>query len=151
MSTKTKSESEAAGREGGSATIRVDGISKSFGPITAVDDLAFDVRKGEVVGFLGPNGAGKSTTMRIINAFLPPTSGSITVGGLDVQKNSRQPMEFERSSRLWDPRAVSIASTRLIRASMEAEPLDAVRSGLWSWLSRLREPSIQRLLCWKTA
>lgn len=68
----------------------VSDLVKQFGDRRALDGVSFQVEAGEVVGFLGPNGAGKTTTMRIINAFLPPTSGSITVGGLDVQKNSRQ-------------------------------------------------------------
>ena len=53
--------------------IEIDHLSKTFGPITAVDDVSFTVAKGEVLGFLGPNGAGKSTTMKMITGFLPPT------------------------------------------------------------------------------
>src|SRR3981189_2972389 len=64
--------------------IRVENLSKSFGPKRAVDGVSFEVGKGEVLGFLGPNGAGKSTSMRMITGFIPPTSGSITVGGYDV-------------------------------------------------------------------
>ena len=55
--------------------IEIDHLSKTFGPITAVDDVSFAVAKGEVLGFLGPNGAGKSTTMKMITGFLPPTAG----------------------------------------------------------------------------
>jgi len=61
--------------------IEVDGLTKRFGPVTAVDDLSFTVRPGHVTGFLGPNGAGKTTTMRVILGLDAPTSGRATVGG----------------------------------------------------------------------
>jgi len=64
--------------------IRVQDLKKFFGPMKAVDGLSFTVDKGEVLGFLGPNGAGKSTTMRMITGFIPPTEGSVIVGGFDV-------------------------------------------------------------------
>src|SRR3954454_20126083 len=64
--------------------IKIDNLVKAFGPKRAVDGISFTVEKGEVLGFLGPNGAGKSTTMRMITGFMPPTSGTITVGGYDV-------------------------------------------------------------------
>ncbi|HEY5624363.1 MAG TPA: ABC transporter ATP-binding protein [Gammaproteobacteria bacterium] len=60
-------------------------LTKRYGPLLAVDDLSFQVRPGEVLGFLGPNGAGKSTTMRIIAGFLPATSGRASVCGFDVE------------------------------------------------------------------
>ncbi len=66
---------------------------KLFGNFRAVDDVTFDVAKGEVLGFLGPNGAGKSTTMRMITGFFPPTSGTAVVNGFDIQK---QPLEAKR-------------------------------------------------------
>ena len=62
----------------------VQSITKSFGPITAVDGISFSVPKGEVLGFLGPNGAGKSTTMKIATGFLHPDSGDVTVCGADM-------------------------------------------------------------------
>jgi ABC-2 type transport system ATP-binding protein len=64
--------------------IRVEHLVKSFGAKRAVNDISFNVERGEVLGFLGPNGAGKSTTMRIITGFYPPTSGRVTVGGYDI-------------------------------------------------------------------
>ena len=64
--------------------IQTSGLSKHFGPVRALDNINFEVRKGEVVGFLGPNGAGKSTTMRILTCFISPTSGSAKVHGHDV-------------------------------------------------------------------
>ena len=62
----------------------VQGLTKRFGPIVAVDDVTFGVERGEVLGFLGPNGAGKSTTMKMITGFLPPDAGTILVGGDDI-------------------------------------------------------------------
>jgi ABC-2 type transport system ATP-binding protein len=64
--------------------IEVNNLTKHFGPKVAVDNLSLSVRKGEVLGFLGPNGAGKSTTMRMITGFLPPTAGTVSVGGDDM-------------------------------------------------------------------
>jgi ABC-2 type transport system ATP-binding protein len=68
-------------------------LTKTFGPIVAVDDVSFTVPAGEVLGFLGPNGAGKSTTMRMITGFIPPTAGKVTVGGFDIVE---QPVQAKR-------------------------------------------------------
>jgi len=65
--------------------IEIEHLTKTFGPITAVDDVSFRVSRGEVLGFLGPNGAGKSTTMKIVAGFLPPSAGTARVGGFDVR------------------------------------------------------------------
>jgi ABC-2 type transport system ATP-binding protein len=67
--------------------IKVENLVKNFGPKLAVNDVSFNVERGEVLGFLGPNGAGKSTTMRMVTGFIPPTSGRITVGGHDILEN----------------------------------------------------------------
>jgi ABC-2 type transport system ATP-binding protein len=64
--------------------IKVENLTKEYGTNRAVDQVSFNVRKGEVLGFLGPNGAGKSTTMKILTCFLAPTSGSAQVAGFDV-------------------------------------------------------------------
>jgi ABC-2 type transport system ATP-binding protein len=64
--------------------VAIRGLCKSFGPIRAVDDISFDVRRGEVLGFLGPNGAGKSTTMKMITGFLTPSAGTARICGHDV-------------------------------------------------------------------
>ncbi len=73
--------------------IDIRGISKHFGPITAVDDVSFSVARGEVLGFLGPNGAGKTTTMRIVTGYLPPNAGTASVCGFDVVGD---PIEVKR-------------------------------------------------------
>src|SRR3954462_1585720 len=67
--------------------IKVENLVKTFGPKRAVDGISFSVERGEVLGFLGPNGAGKSTSMRMITGFIPPTEGSIKVGGFDMVDN----------------------------------------------------------------
>lgn len=67
--------------------IEVQRLTKQFGPKTAVNDISFTVSKGEVLGFLGPNGAGKSTTMRMITGYLPPSRGTVTIGGVDIRIN----------------------------------------------------------------
>jgi ABC-2 type transport system ATP-binding protein len=70
------------------AMIHIDSLTKSYGATTAVKGISFDVGKGQVVGFLGPNGAGKSTTMKVLTGYLEPTSGTVTVKGIDVVKNA---------------------------------------------------------------
>src|SRR5580692_11657583 len=67
--------------------IKVESLSKSFGPKLAVNNISFTVERGEVLGFLGPNGAGKSTTMRMITGFIPPTGGKVLVGGFDMAED----------------------------------------------------------------
>jgi ABC-2 type transport system ATP-binding protein len=64
--------------------IEIENLSKHFGSKVAVDGVSFEVKKGEVLGFLGPNGAGKSTTMRMITGFLPATSGTVRIAGVDL-------------------------------------------------------------------
>ena len=66
--------------------IVVDGLTKRYGDIAAVDDVSFKVARGEVVGFLGPNGAGKTTTLRMLTGFLIPTAGRIQIDGQDALK-----------------------------------------------------------------
>lgn len=65
--------------------IEVNGLSKRFGNLQAVDDISLKVMRGEVLGFLGPNGAGKSTTMKMITGFLSPSAGTVTIAGFDIE------------------------------------------------------------------
>jgi ABC-2 type transport system ATP-binding protein len=67
--------------------ISVENLTKRYGDRTAVSDVSFSVRKGEIIGFLGPNGAGKSTTMRMITGYLAPSSGRVSVGGFDMERD----------------------------------------------------------------
>ena len=73
--------------------IKVEGLTKRYARKVAVDNISFEVEKGQIVGFLGPNGAGKTTTMRVLTCFLPPTSGSAQVAGFDVMEH---PMEVKK-------------------------------------------------------
>src|SRR5213595_2773192 len=73
--------------------IKVEGLTKRYARTLAVDNISFEVEKGQIVGFLGPNGAGKTTTMRVLTCFLPPTSGSASVAGFDVLE---QPLEVKK-------------------------------------------------------
>jgi ABC-2 type transport system ATP-binding protein len=68
--------------------IEVQDLTKAYGPVTAVDHVSFAVNEGEILGFLGPNGAGKTTTMRILTGFMPATSGTASIAGFDVFKDS---------------------------------------------------------------
>ncbi len=68
--------------------IEIEGLTKRFGPMTAVASLSLHVAKGEVLGFLGPNGAGKSTTMKMITGFLAPDAGTVTVCGHDIEADT---------------------------------------------------------------
>lgn len=67
--------------------IEVSGLTKCYGEFTAVNDLTFTVRSGEVLGLLGPNGAGKTTTLRCLTGIIPPTRGAIRLGGSDLVKD----------------------------------------------------------------
>jgi ABC-2 type transport system ATP-binding protein len=78
----------APGRAKTRPVIVVSHLVKRYGSTAAVDDVSFEVGKGEVVGFLGPNGAGKSTTLRILSGFLGMTSGSVTIAGHDIDDDS---------------------------------------------------------------
>jgi ABC-2 type transport system ATP-binding protein len=73
--------------------IEVGGITKYYGTLKALDDVSFDVAKGEVLGFLGPNGAGKSTTMKVLTTFISASEGTARVAGFDV---NAQPHEVRR-------------------------------------------------------
>src|SRR5437868_5222550 len=73
--------------------IKVEGLTKRYARTVAVDNISFEVEKGQIVGFLGPNGAGKTTTMRVLTCFLPPTGGTASVAGFDVVEH---PMEVKR-------------------------------------------------------
>ena len=73
--------------------IVVDALSKKFGQFQAVDEISFEVQRGEVVGFLGPNGAGKSTTMKMLTCYLPPTSGNAEVNGFSINSQRLQVQE----------------------------------------------------------
>ena len=70
--------------------IRVHSLSKNFNNLLAVDQVSFEVQRGEVLGFLGPNGAGKSTTMKMLTCFIPPSSGTAEICGFSILNNPLQ-------------------------------------------------------------
>ncbi len=70
-----------------SSVVEVRSLTKRFGDFTAVDSISFDIRPGEILGLLGPNGAGKTTTIQMLLGLITPTSGSISMFGLDLSTN----------------------------------------------------------------
>lgn len=73
--------------------IRVEGLTKDYGPVRALDSVSFEVGEKQILGFLGPNGAGKSTAMKVITTYIAPTAGKVLVDGIDVTEN---PIEVRR-------------------------------------------------------
>ena len=80
--------------EGKESTIQVKDVNKNFGQFKAVQDLSFNIKKGEIVGFLGPNGAGKTTTMRLLTSYYTPDTGKILINGVD---NAEHDLETRKS------------------------------------------------------
>ena len=70
--------------------IEVKNITKKYGSFTAVDNISFKIKEGEIIGLLGPNGAGKSTTMNMITGYIEPTEGEIVINGYDISKKPRK-------------------------------------------------------------
>jgi len=70
------------------AMIKAVGLTRTYGDLTALDSVSFEIAPGEIVGLLGHNGAGKTTLMRILTSFLPPTCGQVLIGGKDVRTHS---------------------------------------------------------------
>ena len=86
--------------------VQVDGLTKLYGEFTAVNDLSFSIHPGEVVGLVGPNGAGKTTTLRCLAGIIPPTRGTVRVGGHDIVRDGvaakKQLAFFTDEPRLFD-------------------------------------------------
>ena len=72
------------------AIVKVDGLTKAFGPLKAVDGVSFEVEEGEIFGFLGPNGAGKTTTINMLTTLLTPSGGTAMINGLDIHKHATE-------------------------------------------------------------
>ena len=95
--------------------IRVENLTKYYGTRLAVDNISFNVKKGEIVGFLGPNGAGKTTTMRILTGFMAPTRGDVWVADYDMSKNSLE----ARQHIGYFPEATPLYSDMTVRAYLD--------------------------------
>lgn len=74
--------------------IKISNLSKSYGPQKAVNNISFEVKTGEILGFLGPNGAGKSTTMKMITHYISPSSGDITIAGRSVRDHAEELKQY---------------------------------------------------------
>jgi len=74
--------------------IRASGLTKDYGPHRAVEDVSFEIQRGEIVGLLGPNGSGKTTIMRMLTGFFAPTAGTCSVAGIDTQEHSRETRRY---------------------------------------------------------
>ncbi len=128
--------------------VQMDKVYKSFGAFKALEDVSFQLRKGEVLGFLGPNGAGKTTTMRILAGYFPPSKGSVLIGNQDLFKNpqkvKRQIGYLPESMSLYGDMRVQefltfVAELKKVplrrRSTDLKEKLD--RCGLWDVRTRL--------------
>ncbi len=83
--------------------LNVTNVRKTYGRLTAVEDISFSVGKGEIVGLLGPNGAGKTTTINMILGVLAPTSGTITIDGIDIAKNRHEALTRTNFAAVYAP------------------------------------------------
>ena len=120
--------------------IKVKNLTKWYGSVLAVDNISFEIAKGEIVGFLGPNAAGKSTTLKIITCYLPATSGHVSVAGHDVLSESlavRQKVGY-------------MPETIPLYAEMRVREYLVFRAGLRDIPPKKREAAIDRVAdrCW---
>ncbi|MBV9226621.1 MAG: ABC transporter ATP-binding protein, partial [Acidobacteriaceae bacterium] len=83
--------------------LSVVGLGKSYGDTAAVQDVSFDVARNEIVGLLGPNGAGKTTTINMILGILQPSSGSISIEGIDLARHRSQALERTNFAAVYAP------------------------------------------------
>ena len=111
-------------------SIETKSLTKSFGDVTAVDDVSFTVENGEIFGFLGPNGAGKSTTMMILTTLLKPTSGQFLISGYDVMtspKNVRQNIGYVQQETTVDEYLTG-RENLILQAKLNHIPKDEIDS-----------------------
>ncbi len=126
--------------------IEVEHLSKTYVDVPVVDDVTFFVPEGQVLGFLGPNGAGKTTTMRMITAFLPPTSGRVVVAGVDLDQD---PVELRRHVGYLPENVPLYPEMRVeeylrYRADIEGVPRSEVRAAVDYVLERCMIGDVRR-------
>jgi ABC-2 type transport system ATP-binding protein len=129
--------------------IQCDRVTKFFGPVLALDEVSFEVDKGQIVGFLGLNGAGKTTTMRILTSYLPATSGVAKVAGFDVMSQS---MDVRRNIGYLPDNVPLYAEMRVeeyldYRAKLKGVERKKRRDRLEESLDRCRIREVRRRLC----
>ena len=118
-------------------TLVVDHLFKRFGAVTALDDLAFEVPRGQVFGFLGANGAGKTTTMRIAVGVLEPDAGRITWDGVESHQLPRRTWGYLPEERGLYPR-MTVLDQLLFFAGLHGVPAERARREAMAWLRRFR-------------
>jgi len=116
--------------------IRADHLKKTFGPVTAVNDVSITVREGEIFGFLGPNGAGKTTTIRLLTGVLTPDVGTVTINGIDIH---RHPLEAKMQMGV-------IPESSTVYGDMTAEQNLQLSGKMYGMPRALREERIIELL-----
>ncbi len=117
----------------------IDGLTKRFGPITALDGISFSVAPGAVFGFLGANGAGKTTTMRIVLDILRPNAGSVSWRGVSNVELPRRTWGYLPEERGLYPR-MKVMDQLLFFAGLYGIPADQARREIIEWLARFRIP-----------
>jgi ABC-2 type transport system ATP-binding protein len=126
-----------AGMLAGQMSLVVDHLTKRFGTVTALDDLAFEVAPGQVFGFLGANGAGKTTTMRITLGVLEPDSGRVTWRGTESHRLPRSTWGYLPEERGLYPR-MRVLDQLVFFAGLQGLPVDRARREAQAWLRRFR-------------
>ena len=116
--------------------IRADHLKKTFGPVTAVNEVSITVREGEIFGFLGPNGAGKTTTIRLLTGVLTPDAGTVTINGIDIH---RHPLEAKMQMGV-------IPESSTVYGDMNAEQNLQLSGKMYGMPRALREERINELL-----
>jgi len=118
-------------------SLRIDGLHKRFGRVTALNGLTFEVPRGEIFGFLGANGAGKTTTMRIALGVLAADRGEILWNGEDTRRLPRRTWGYLPEERGLYPRMI-VLDQLVFFASLQGVPRDLARKAALDWLRRLR-------------
>ena len=117
--------------------IKTEALTKKYNELTAVDNLSFEVAKGEIFAFLGPNGAGKTTTVKLMSGLLIPTSGSVTINGYDVAKEplkAKQSLGFVSDQPFVYPQLTGFEFMRFVGDIYSVEPEYHALSVICDWL-----------------